>query len=368
VEGERVANRRVLITGGAGFIGSHLADELLAHGYRVRALDSLVPAVHGEDRARPDHLAPEVELVQGDVRDRAAVDGALNDVDAVFHLAARNVGASVDALGTAVLLGALERNPVEKVVFGSSMNVYGEGLYRTTDGRGVEVQERTLERLLDGRWEPTGPAGEPLEALPTPETKTPTPRSAHAVATSRQERLFLASGAASGIPTVALRFFNVYGPRMALGDPDAGVLALFGARLVNGAPPRVLEDGLQQRDFVNVHDVVRACRMALESSAAAGGVFNVGSGTSMAVRTVAAQMADALGRRELRPDVTGDFRLSDVRHCFADTTLAAKVLGYEAHLSFTEGLLELGDWLARQRAERRDAELFARIEARDPGG
>ncbi|HEY3586331.1 MAG TPA: NAD-dependent epimerase/dehydratase family protein [Myxococcaceae bacterium] len=363
-----MANTRVLITGGAGFIGSHLADELLARGYRVRALDSLVPAVHGEDRARPDHLAPEVELVQGDIRDRVAVDRALKAVDAVFHLAARNVGSSVDALGTAVLLGALERHPVEKLVFGSSMTVYGEGLYRTPDAKVVEVQERTLQQLQDGRWEPTGPQGEPLEVLPTPETKTPTPRSAHAVATYHQERLFLANGAASAIPTVALRFFNVYGPRMALGDPHAGVLALFAARLLSGAPPRVLEDGLQQRDFVNVRDVVRACRMALESSAAAGGVFNVGSGSSMTIRTVAAQIADALGRRELRPEVTGDYRAGDVRHCFADTTLAAKVLGYEAHLSFTEGLLELREWLARQGAERRTAEICARIEARELGG
>ena len=363
-----MANRRVLITGGAGFIGSHLADELLAHGYRVRALDSLVPAVHGEERVRPEHLAPEVELVQGDVRDGAAVDRALKTVDVVFHLASRNVGSSVDALGTAVLLGALQRNPVEKLVVGSSMTVYGEGLYRRPDGTALEVQERTPQQLQAGCWEPTGPDGEPLQVLPTPETKTPTPRSAHAVATYHQERVCLTSGSAASIPTIALRFFNVYGPRMALGDPHAGVVALFAARLLRGAPPRVLEDGLQQRDFVNVHDVVRACRMALECNAAAGGVFNVGSGGSMTLRTVAAQMADALGRRELRPDITGHYRMDDVRHCFADTTLAAKVLGYEAHLSFTQGLLELREWLARERAERRAAEVCARIEARALGG
>jgi len=354
--------KRVLITGGAGFIGSHLADELLAHGYRVRALDSLVRAVHGEQRARPDHLAAEVELIRGDVRDGAVVDRALKAVDAVFHLASREVGRTVEALGTAVLLGALRRRPVEKLIVGSSMSVYGEGLYRMPDSTLVEVPERTVEQLQGGCWEPVGPEGEPLEPVPTPETKAPTPGSVH------QERVCLASGAASGIPIVVLRLFNVYGPRMALESAHAGVLACFASRLLGGDAPLVLEDGLQQRDFVNVHDVVRACRMALECTAAAGEVFNVGSGSSMPVRTVAAQLADALGRRELRPEITGHYRMGDVRHCFADTTLAAKVLGFEARRSFTEGLLELSEWLAGQRAERRVAALRARLEAREIGG
>jgi dTDP-L-rhamnose 4-epimerase len=369
-----MAKKRILITGGAGFIGSHLADELLARGYRVRALDSLVPQVHGEDCQRPEYLAADVELVQGDVRDRRAVDRALKNVDAVFHFAAaEGVGqsmyeiahyTSVNDLGTAVLLEALTRRPLEKLVVASSMGIYGEGLYRTADGGVVEAQDRSFQQLQAGRWEPTGPDGEPLEPIPTPETKAPALRSVYALGKHHQERLCLMVGRAYAIPTVALRFFNVYGPRQALSNPYTGVLAIFASRLLNGNPPLIFEDGLQQRDFVSVHDVARACRLALESTVAAGRVFNVGSGTSRSIRIVAAQMAEALGRRHLRPELIGRYRVGDVRHCFADTTLAAKALGYEARVSFTEGLLELAEWLAGQRAEDRVAEMRAQLEAR----
>lgn len=363
--------KRVLITGGAGFIGSHLADELLAGGYRVRALDSLVPEVHGGRRRRPGYLAPDVELVRGDVRDPAAVDGALKAVDAVFHLAAEGRGTdalahvtSVSAVGTAVLLEAVRRNGVEKLVVASSTSVYGEGLYRTPLGTVVEVGERSLERLQAGVWEPTGPDGEPLEPLPTPETKVATPGSLHAQAKQELERLCLSVGRTHDIPTVVLRISDVYGPRQALGDPRTGAIASFALRLLNGRAPLVFEDGLQQRDLVSVHDVARACRMALESTNDPAGVFNVGSGSSTNIRTVAAQMAEALGRRELRPEITGTWRVGDVRHSLADSTLAAKVLGYEARVSFTEGLLELAEWLARKRVDQRAAATWARLESR----
>jgi dTDP-L-rhamnose 4-epimerase len=369
-----MVRKRVLITGGAGFIGSHLADELLARGYRVRVLDALVRQVHGEGCRRPGYLASDVELIRGDVRDRRAVARALRNVDAVVHLAAAvGVGqsmyeiahyTSVNDLGTAVLLEALSQKPLEKLVVASSMSIYGEGLYRTPDGEVVEAQERSLRQLQAGRWEPTGASGEDLEPLPTPESKAPAPGSVYALGKYNQERLCLLIGRAYAIPTVALRFFNVYGPRQALSNPHTGVLAIFASRLLNGNAPLVFEDGLQQRDFVSVHDVARACRLALESTVAAGRVFNVGSGTPMSIRTVAAQMAEALGRRHLRPELLGRHRVGDVRHCFADTTLAAKALGYEARVSFTEGLLELAEWLAGQRADDRVAEMRAELEAR----
>jgi dTDP-L-rhamnose 4-epimerase len=288
------------------------------------------------------------------------MERAMRNVEAVFHLAPES--SSLNDFGTAVLLESLTRRPVEKLVFASSMTVYGEGLYRTPGGRLLEPRARTVAQLDAGRWEPVGPQGESLEPVPTPETAPPATGCAPALAKHDQEQLCLMVGAAYRVPTVVLRLCSVYGPRQGLREPD-GALATFAAALLAEEAPVVFEDGLQQRDLVSVHDVVRACRLALESRVAAGKVFNVGSGSSMTIRTVAAQMAEALGRRELRPQITGRYRVEDVRHCLADTTLAAKALGYEARVSFTEGLLELAEWLARQR-ETRAADVGVGLEAR----
>jgi dTDP-L-rhamnose 4-epimerase len=209
-----------------------------------------------------------------------------------------------------------------------------------------------------------GPDGEPLAPCPTPESKAPTLSSVYALGKYDQERMCLMIGRAYGIPTVALRFFNVYGPRQALSNPYTGVLAIFASRLLNGNAPLIFEDGLQQRDFVSVHDVARACRMALESTVASAGVFNVGSGTSMTVKSIATQMAEVLGCRHLHPEITGKYRVGDVRHCFADTSLAARVLGYEPRVSFTDGLVELAEWLSGRSADDRFGEMRAQLEAR----
>jgi len=366
--------RQVLITGGAGFIGSHLADALLARGHRVRALDSLVPQVHGDARQRPAYLAPQVELVVGDVRDRDAVRRAVKGVDAVYHFAAAvGVGqsmyevahyTSVNNLGTSVLLEALIDHPVERLVVASSMSVYGEGLLRAPDGRAIASGHRPLEQLAAGRWELEGPRGEVLEPAPTPESKPPDLSSVYALSKFDQERLCLILGRAYGIPTVALRFFNVYGPRQALSNPYTGVLAIFGARLLNGSPPPVFEDGLQQRDFVNVRDVARACVLALEVEDAAYRVINVGSGQAITVRAVALALAEVMGRPDLRPAVTGRYRMGDIRHCFSDISLAREVLGYAPQVSFHDGLAELASWLEDQVAMDRVAEARAELEAR----
>lgn len=350
--------KHVLITGGAGFIGSHLADELISHGYSVRALDNLSPQVHGPERRRPSYLSREVELVVGDVRDKEAVRQALQGIDAVYHLAAMvGVGQSmyeiaqytdVNNLGTAVLLEALVERPVERLVVASSMSLYGEGLYCAPDGAIVEGQERSLEQLKGRQWELRGAAGESLKPLPTPESKSPCLSSVYALSKYDQERLCMVVGRAYNIPTVALRFFNVFGTRQALSNPYTGVLAIFAARFLNNKPPLINEDGYQQRDFVSVYDVARACRLALEVQEAASRVFNVGSGRHYTVRDIAAKLAPLLGMEYIQPEITGKYRMGDIRHCFADITLARKVLGYEPSVSLEDGLVELAAWLKEQ--------------------
>lgn len=345
----------VLITGGAGFIGSHLADCLLASGYRVRVLDSLVAPVHGGGEGRPHHLHPDVELLVGDVRDSAAVERALQGIDHVVHLAAAvGVGHSlyqihdyvdVNVRGTAVLLEALKRHPVRRLLVASSMCIYGEGLYR---GARDAHLARSPDDLRQGRWEHYGEDGAPLEPLPTPETKRPEPASVYALNKYDQERMCLMVGQAYGIPTVAMRFFNVYGTRQALSNPYSGVLAVFASRLLNGKPPLIFEDGLQRRDFVHVKDVARACVAALETPSAVGKIFNVGSGKSYPVRDIARAMAEVMDKAHIQPEVTGNYRVGDVRHCFADTSLARTVLGFHATVTLEEGLAELAEWLGGQ--------------------
>jgi dTDP-L-rhamnose 4-epimerase len=364
---------RVLITGGAGFIGSHLADELLARGHRVRALDNLTEQVHGPHGARPAYLDSRVELQIGDVRNRESVERALEDVDAVFHFAAAvGVGqsmyqiahyTSVNNLGTAVLMEALSQKPVQRLIVASSMSIYGEGLYRDKHGNTVASAERTNAQLLAGQWDPCDDRGEPLEPLATPELKPPSLSSVYALGKYDQERLCLMLGRAYGIPTVALRFFNVYGPRQALSNPYTGVLAIFASRLLNDSEPLIFEDGLQRRDFVSVHDVKRACCAALERPDAVGEVFNIGSGESRSIRSVAAEMAGALGR-DTAPKITGTYRAGDIRHCFADIEKAGRLLGYRPEVEFTQGLKELSVWLSRQSAVDRVAEARAELESR----
>jgi dTDP-L-rhamnose 4-epimerase len=358
----------VLITGGAGFIGSHLGDELVRAGYRVRALDSLVEQVHGGEQQRPAYLADEIELIAGDVRNGEVVRGALEGVDAVCHLGARvGVGqsmyqpaeyASANTAGTGVLLQALLEHRVRKVVVASSMSVYGEGAYEP-----VPATERTREQLERGEWNPRGRDGEGLRPVPTPETKEPSLASVYALTKYDQERLCLLHGAAYGVPTVALRFFNVYGPRQALSNPYTGVLAIFAARLLNDRPPLVYEDGEQRRDFVFVTDVARACRVALERDGADGRAVNIGSGRSSSVLDIAEALARVLGKQH-EPEVPRRFRAGDIRHCFADVTLARETLGFEAEVPLDQGLAELASWLEGQAATDRFDEAATELAER----
>lgn len=352
----------VLITGGAGFVGSHLADELLSSGYHVRIIDNLCDQVHGDSISRPAYLNPEVDLIRGDVRDATVLRRALRNVDAVFHFAAAvGVGQSmyqvehyvdVNNRGTAVLLEALAAAPVRALVVASSMSIYGEGLYRTGDGRIVSPPERSVDSLRRGEWE-LEHDGQALTPEPTPETKQPSPSSVYALSKYDQERLCLMVGQAYGIPTTALRFFNIYGPRQALSNPYTGVLAIFAARYLNNQPPVIFEDGRQRRDFVNVHDVARACRLVLETPAAAGQVFNIGSGRSIDILDIAQSLSAVMGCEDLEPRITGEYRVGDIRHCYADISRARVILGYEPQVTLNTGLCELADWLAGQHANDR---------------
>lgn len=352
--------KRVLITGGAGFIGSHLADELLAGGYHVRALDNLSPQVHGKNAGRPDYLDERVELQIGDCRNHKAVRRALEGVDAVYHFAAAvGVGQSMyeiehytatNNLATAVLLEALIEKPVNRLIVASSMSIYGEGLYRDADGKEVGDAARRAGDVKRGRWEPVDADGRPLAAVATPETKCPELSSIYALGKYDQERMCLITGRAYGIPTTAMRFFNVYGTRQALSNPYTGVLAIFASRLLNDASPLIYEDGEQRRDFVHVSDVARACRLAMETPGAEGRVLNVGSGQPRTVHEVAERLASVMGKADVEPTVTGKCRIGDIRHCFADISLAKRVLGYQPQVDFDDGLSELVEWLATQEA------------------
>jgi dTDP-L-rhamnose 4-epimerase len=359
-EGEaRVPNAtKTLITGGGGFIGAHVAEELLREGQHVRVLDAMLSQVHA-DATRPDYLSTDVELVRGDVRDPDAVCRALAGVDRVAHFAARvGVGqsmyeiaeyTSVNALGTAVLLEALVDRPVEQLVVASSMSVYGEGLYTDSDGNPVDSVSRRRADLQAGLWEPrAADGGSALIPVPTPETKPVSLSSVYALNKFDQERLCLLFGEAYQVPTTALRFFNVYGRHQALSNPYTGVLAIFAARLLNDRRPLLFEDGEQRRDFVHVTDVARACRLALSGATPSGEVVNVGSGRNVSINEVAHGLAHIVGKEHLTPETTGKYRVGDIRHCFADISKAQRLWGFEPLVGLDEGLRDLADWLEGQ--------------------
>jgi dTDP-L-rhamnose 4-epimerase len=271
---------------------------------------------------------------------------------------------SVNNGGTAALLQALIEKPVERLVVASSMSLYGEGLYRTAVGEFVPGHERTLKQLKARDWELHDTEGNVLTPVVTPENKAPALASIYALSKYDQERMCLITGRAYQIPTVALRFFNVYGTRQSLSNPYTGVMAIFASRLLNNNAPLVFEDGLQRRDFVSVHDVARGCRLALETKKAADQAFNIGSGNHYTIRELAGRIAEVMGKEHLEPEFTGKYRVGDIRHCFADISLARRELGYEPRVSLEEGLGELVGWLEEQvaedHAERASAELSSR--------
>ncbi len=367
---------RVLVTGAAGFIGSHIAETMRAAGHEVRGLDSLTPAVHN---GRPDHVPG--DLVVSDVRDPVAVDEALAGMDAVCHQAAL-VGLGVDlsdlpayadvnVTGTAVLLEAMGRHGITRLVFASSMVAYGEGAYDCAAHGRVRPSPRDRGDLAAGRFEPRCPhCAQPLTTTTVGEDAPLDPRNAYAASKVAQEHLATSWARLTGGAAVGLRYHNVYGPRMPRDTPYSGVAAIFRSCLENGLPPRVFEDGGQRRDFVHVRDVARANLLALEAvdrtvgngtgigfgngtgngtgigpdpgaeGAAAGALrcYNVASGEPHTVGEMASALADAFGGIE--PVVTGEYRLGDVRHIVASPATAARELGFRAQTRFAEGIAE----------------------------
>ena len=365
--------KNVLVTGGAGFIGSHLVDSLLVRGARVRVLDDLMPQAHPEGVAR--HLSKDAELQVGDLRDRSAVDRALADIDTVFHLGGvvgngqsmieLRLDTDVNVVGTATLLEAMiaRRMQFGRLVVASSMVVYGDGAYRCPE-HGVlpHSPERTEARLREGLWEPCCPAcGLEVEPVPTHEERALRPTSTYGVCKRDQEELTLVTGRAYGIPTIALRYLNTYGSRQALSNPYTGVCAIMAMRMLLGKAPVVFEDGHQLRDPVHVSDVARATVMAAEApSAALYTAFNIGCGTPTSILNMAGALALALGK-DIRPEVTGAYRRGDIRHCYADVSRAEALLGFRASVPFFEGAKELAAWASRQRPEDRTGAANAEL-------
>ena len=351
----------ILVTGGAGFIGSHIVDELIERGHRVRVLDALVEQVHGG--AGPQYLNKNAEFLQGDICDAELVDRALEGVDVVYHKAAEvGVGQSMyeiaryvkaNDLGTAVLLEAIvKRRPqIKKLVVASSMSIYGEGAYACESCGPVLPKLRTLPQLLDRDWEINCPqCGSKAKPVPTNEDKPLIPSSVYAISKQDQEQFSLVVGRAYDIPVVALRYFNVYGTRQALSNPYTGVCAIFSGRLLNDQAPMVFEDGEQTRDFVHVSDIVQANMLALETDKADYQALNIGTGSPISISDISLMLARGLGK-DIRPEVTGKYREGDIRHCVADISRARALLGYEPKVKLADGIPELLEWVRQQQAE-----------------
>ncbi|PTM96146.1 NAD-dependent epimerase/dehydratase family protein [Mycoplana dimorpha] len=363
--------KRILVTGGCGFIGRHVVEELLAGGHEVRILDALIAQVHQD--ADTDVPAG-AEIVRADVRDGSAVRRALDGVTKVLHLAAEvGVGQSMyeiaryvgtNDLGTAVLLEAMIGLPIERVVVASSMSIYGEGRYVNEAGDRLEVVRRSAGSTSAHGWDPAGPDGGAVTPVPTDEAKPADLQSIYALTKYAQERQVLIFGRAYGVDAVALRLFNVFGAGQALSNPYTGVLANFASRLANHQPPTIFEDGRQRRDFVHVRDVARAFRLALDEPQAAGEAINIGSGRSYSIADVARLLAREMGVPHIAPEITGKVRSGDIRNCFADISKAKRLLGFEPQHMLEGSLEDFARWVRESGAIDRGPEMRRQLEER----
>lgn len=372
-----MSNRRVLVTGAAGFIGSWLTESLLESDYAVNAIDNLSPQIHGEvpSMAYPWLQHPKLIFRRGDVRDATLVDDLLVDCDAVVHLAAetgtgqsmyqiaRYFDVNVQATAALLELIANRHKHVRRVIFASSRSIYGEGVYQI-DGRITVPPPRSRAQLLAGQWDPIHLDGTPMRPVATPESVQPRPASVYAATKLTIEQLGAVFAEAYGRSVIALRFQNVFGERQSLQNPYTGILSIFANRMRQGLPISVFEDGKESRDFVHVTDVVRAIHDAIEHPEDGFHALNVGSGRPTSVMEVAERLK-ALLRSDSAIAVSGEFRSGDIRHCYADLTRARAVLGYAPATSFEEGLGRFVKWVVTQpvvtdRSREAQTELMAR--------
>jgi dTDP-L-rhamnose 4-epimerase len=371
----------ILVTGGAGFIGSHLVDALVNKGYHVRVLDNLEPQVHGSLREQglwPKYCNPGAEYILGDIRDFDLVSRVIQDIDVIFHEAALvGVGQSMYEIarytdantnGTAVLLQAIinsKQQKIRKMIVASSMSIYGEGAYICPVHGKVYPKLREQQQLIERDWElycSISGCYEHLAACPTGEDKPLLPTSVYAITKRDQEELFLSVGRAYSIPSIALRYFNVYGTRQSLNNPYTGVAAIFSARLINGNSPVLFEDGLQSRDFTHVSDIVQANLIVMGTNQADWEFLNVGTGRRLSILDMAHALSEHMNYTQ-PPEIFGRFRIGDIRHCFADIQ-RLESLGYQSRVRFEMGIAELVEWVRTQTSadhfEQARGELIAR--------
>lgn len=364
----------VLITGGAGFIGSHLTDVLIERGFTVSVLDCLLPQVHADaemdEDGWPVYLNKKAIRIRGNILEDGVFERSLDGVTHLAHLAASvGVGQSMtnivdytrnNTMAAAIMLEVLSKgnHGIQRMTVASSMSIYGEGEYVSAiTGEDRSVHLRTHEQLKNRSWEPTF-EGEPLVPIPTTEEKPLLPASIYAINKRDHEEMFLAVGRALDIPTVALRLFNAYGSRQALSNPYTGVAAIFISRLLNDQPPLVFEDGEQKRDFVHVLDVANAFATILESDKRVWDIFNVGSGKSISVNEIARTLARLL-HKNISPEILHKYRVGDIRHCFADISKLERAFGVKPQRKFEDGMAELIQWVdsARKPVDRAEASL-----------
>jgi len=373
---ERLEKMKILVTGGAGFIGSHITDALIERGHSVRVYDSLTPQVHTQ-QGIPEYLNEEAEFIDADIRDGDALKKAIKDVEVIFHEAsAVGVGQSmyqihhytdVNALGTANLLDILanEKHSVGKLIIAASMSEYGEGAYECEDCGIVYPTHRDAEQLRQRQWEMLcSNCSRTTVPVATSEDKPLNPTSIYAISKQIQEQMCLCACQAYDIPVVALRYFNIYGTRQSLSNPYTGVMAIFSSRILNNNAPLIFEDGLQSRDFVHVSDIVQANLLAMENDEANGQIFNVGTGQAVTILGIAEELISAMDS-DLKPEIANKFRAGDIRHCFADISKIQSVLGYEPTVTLDAGIEELVAWGKGQDAV--DKFDMASSELRDRG-